>query len=47
MSMSVPLANYDLLGGDFDLTSEFKPAPPPYLPKSALPEYKFKPVRYP
>ncbi|KAI0254412.1 hypothetical protein BJV78DRAFT_1152183 [Lactifluus subvellereus] len=42
MSMSVPPADYDLLGGHFDLTSEFKPGPPPYLPEPLLPGYKLK-----
>ena len=39
--MSVPSADYDFLEPHFDLTSEFKPDPPPYLPRG----YKFKPVR--
>lgn len=45
MSMSVPPADYDLLGGHFDLTSGFKPEPPPYLPEPLLPGYKLKDVR--
>jgi hypothetical protein len=41
ITMSVPSADYDFLEPHFDLTTEFKPGPPPYLP----PGYKFLPVR--
>ena len=44
MSMADRSAAYDLLE-DFDLSSEFKQAAPPYLQQEP-PTYKLRPVRY-